>query len=303
MPTPLTSSQLRASSRPVAVDEPSHDPKTRLEQLCTLSAAYTTLTATKPLLPLPGSPLPALLALRSTLNLVDQSKVSIKKTTEEITQARARLRREEDDLKDARATTQAVEKRIEILTIENERQSQTVPEEMANAIIQEEQQKRRNYLTELKKLVRAFNHFVDRHLAAMVAAEDLGGPVVGDMIPVDEDALRAGFSQQGKAKMLRAENGRMEAVRKRRNEELWGSGDEDSDREPVSEKEAAGADFRELTEDLLNASAGEEGSDPYVDIRRESAAVRFLVRAKVAQFHPDDARKLRLVDFGKELNG
>jgi hypothetical protein len=27
-----------------------------------------------------------------------------------------------------------------------------------------------------------------------------------------------------------------------------------------------------------------------------------LVRAKVAQFHPKDARRLRLIDFGRELD-
>ena len=69
-----------------------------------------------------------------------------------------------------------------------------------------------------------------------------------------------------------------------------------------SEKAAAEADFRSLTEDLLNAAAGDQDSDPYIRVRRESAAVRFLVRAKVAQFHPDDARKLLLIDFGKELD-
>ena len=227
--------------------------------------------------------------------------MSIKKITKDIIEARARLQREEDNLKDARATTQALEKRIEILTIENENQSHSSPEELAKALMQEEQQKRRSYITGLKKLVKAFNTFVDEHLAAMIAAEDLGGPVVGDMVNVDEDALKADFDKQGKAKKSKVDKGTIEAKRRRRDEEIWGSSEQDPNQEPRSEREAAGADFRWLTEDLLNASAGDEDSDPYINIRRESAAVRFLVRAKVAQFHPADARQLRLVDFGKEL--
>lgn len=227
--------------------------------------------------------------------------MSIKKTSEDITEARASLRREENNLRDARTTTQVLEEEIETLTMEHERQSQMLPEELAKAIIQEGQQKRKNYNANLKKLVKSFNGFVDEHLAAMIAAEDLGGPVVGDVIDVGGYALEAGFNRQSKSKKKNAGNGMIEAQRRQRNEELWGSGEEDSDKEPRSERDAAGADFRSLTEDLLNASAGDDDSDPYINIRRESAAVRFLVRAKVAEFHPDDARQLRLVDFGKEM--
>lgn len=299
-PTFLTRDQLRANVPPVAIDEPSQDPKKRIEQLRTLTTAHKTLTHTKPLLPLSNSPLPALLAMRSTLNLVDQTKVSIKKTSKDITDARERLRWEESNLRDARATTLVLEKKIETLKIENERQSQSVPEELAKAMIQAEQQRRRKYINELKKLVKVFNTFVDEHLAAMIAAEDLGGPVVGDAVDVDDDALKAGFNQHSKSKKKYAGNGMLEAKRRRRNEEIWGSGEEDSNPEPRSEREAAGADFRSLTEDLLNASAGDDDSNVYINIRRESAAVRFLVRAKVAEFHPDDARQLRLVDIETE---
>ncbi len=69
------------------------------------------------------------------------------------------------------------------------------------------------------------------------------------------------------------------------------------------EKRAAAADIRELTEELLNSlvDAGGNGPGTYVELKRETAAARFLVRSKVAQFHPKDARKLRLVDFGGEI--
>lgn len=42
-------------------------------------------------------------------------------------------------------------------------------------------------------------------------------------------------------------------------------------------------------------------NDPYIPMKQDTAIVRFLVRAKVAAFHPKDARRLRLVDFGSSV--
>ena len=236
--------------------------------------------------------------------MVDQSKTAILETEENICKSRTRLRQEEMDLRDARSITQALEGRIERLRLENEEQSGKSTDELAKTMIQDQQQQKRHYTMALRNLVKAFNEFADAQLAAMLAAEDLGGPVVGDLIEIDEDMLKAGFNQQGKAKKTDADNARTEAKRKMRNDEIWGSKnvdeDEDEEKGVRGEKEAALAKFRSLTEDLLNAAAGDENSDSYISIPRESAAVRFLIRARVAQFHPDDARKLRLVDFGRE---
>ena len=293
--------KLRAANSPF-VDEPSPDPKIRLRQLRTITAAYQSLTPAEPLLPLPDSPLPALLAMRSTLNLVDQTKASISETKESIEKAKQRLQQEQTGLTDARSITRALKERIEKLQREHEEQSQKTNEDLIKGMIKEQDQQRRHYKMELRNLVKAFNRFVDQHLAAMVAVEDLGGPVVGDLLEIDEDTLRTGFTQQGRPKKAKADNIKEDAKRKRRNEEIWGSEDEDMAERTRSEKDAAGASFRKLTEDLLNAAAGDNDSDPYIRISRESAAVRFLVRAKVAQFHPDDARQLRLIDFGLELD-
>ena len=240
--------------------------------------------------------------MRSTLNVVDQTKASILETKEDIEKAEQRLRQEEADLKDARFITRALKERIVKVQREHEEQSQKSNEDVIKDIIQEQVQQRRHYTMELRNLVKAFNRFVDQDLAAMVAVEDLGGPVVGDLLDIDEDTLRTGFTQQGRPKKAKADKTKDDANRKRRNEEIWGSEDEDMAESTRSEKHAAGASFRKLTEDLLNAAAGEDDSDPYIRISRESAAVRFLVRAKVAQFHPDDARQLRLIDFGLELD-
>ena len=223
-------------------------------------------------------------------------------TAGDIDKARVRLQQEEIDLEDAKSITQALEKRIQKIRLENEEHAHKSSEDVAKAMIHEQRERRRRHMSELRKLVVVFNKFVDEQLAVMIAAEDLGGPVVGDLLDIDDEVLKAGFNQQGKAKKIEAAGNTGHMRRKRRNEEVWGSEDETIGGDTRSEKEAAEADFRSLTEDLLNATAGDQDSEPYIKVRRESAAVRFLVRAKVAQFHPDDARKLRLVDFGKELD-
>ena len=234
------------------------------------------------------------------LNTVDQSKTAIRETETNVLKSRNRLRQEEADLRDAGSVTQALEARIEKLRLDNEEQSRKSNEELAEGMMNEQQQRKRHYMMVLRSLMKAFNHFVDEHLAAMLAAEDLGGPVVGDLVEIDEDMLKAGFTPQGKAKKTDTDNHSFSAKRNLRNKEIWGTKNEDEDEEIdiSSEKKAAQAKFRSLIEDLLNMAAENQGS--YIKILRESAAVRFLVRAKVAQFHPDDARKLRLMDFGRE---
>ena len=276
-----------------------------MHQLRTLTAGYRVLTHAEPTLPASDSPLPALLALRNSIEVIDQTKTSLIVTKKDIVEEETLLDQEEDDLHDARLLSDALEKRVEKLRLQHEEQSRKPSETLVREIIQEQHQRKVYYVKELRRLVKAFNKFVEEHLAAMLAAEDLGGPVVGDMIDFDEHTLEAGFNQQDKAKKVVAEDTRGNAKRKRRIEVVWGprSEDEDIDIGDRSEKAAAHADFRKLTEDLLNAAAGEGVSAPYVVLHRETAAVRFLVREKVARFHPEDARKLCLLDFASTAPG
>ena len=288
-------------AREPSIDAPSQDSRQRLRQLQVVTAAYGSVTPSEPLLPSPDSPLPVLLALRKTLNTVDQSKNAIIETEKHVSKARKRVQQEESDLRDARSLTQALEGRIEALRLESEEQQERSTKELADARIQEQQQRTHRYTMDLKGLMKAFNNFLDEDLAVMLAAEDLGGPVVGDLVEIDEEMLKAGFNKQGGVKMTGANGTMTDEKRKMRNVEIWGSRDEeDKEIDVIDEKKAALARFRCLIEGLLNAAAGVEDSDSYIKISRESAAVRFLVRAKVAQFHPDDAGKLRLVDFCRE---
>lgn len=247
--------------------------------------------------------MPALLALRYTEHLINETKSSLLDTKDQITQAQALINREKADLRDSRLLAEALELRIANLRSKQIADSQIQPDELAQSIIADHYTQKRRYEIELKKLVKGFNKFVVDHLAVMLAAEDLGGPVVGDFIPMDEEMLIAGFNKNGIPRKPKNTSADSMAKRQARIEEIWGPYEDDEEK-PVytTEKEAAGADFRTLTEDLLNASADDTEPDPYIAISKETAAVRFLVRAKIARLHPQDAKKLRLVDFARELN-
>ena len=286
------------------IDQPDPDPKRRLHQLRIIKAAYERLTHDDPLLPSPDSALPALLAVRSTQRLVAETKESIITTNEKLGEARQRLSQREADSKDANLIRDALEKRIEHLRSEYEDKSQKSPEEAVKDVIRAQQLRKTSYDQETKRLVKAFNDFIDTHLAGMLAAEELGGPVVGDLLEVSDEVLEAGFNQQGKTKRTKAQKPDSESKRQRRIDEIWGRPDpgEAAHEEERNERKAAAAEMRSLTEELLNAAAGEGPTGAYVNLSRDSAAVRFLVRAKVAQFHPKDARKLRLIDFARELD-
>lgn len=295
---------MRASNTSSGIEEPSPEPLSRLRQLHTITAAYKSLTATEPALPPTDSPLPALLAIRSTQRLIKETKSSIETTADNIMEARKQLNQEEADLSDAHLITAALENRVAKLRVEHDEKSQKSPEEAAKDMIREQQKRKANLEKETKRLVRAFNKFIDEHLAGMLAAEELGGPVVGDVRDIDDETLEAGFNRQGKAKRPKATAQNHDAKRQRRIDDIWGRqpGDDNTETGERSEREAAGMEMRALTEELLNAAAGDGISGVYVDLQRDSAAARFLVRAKVAQFHPRDARRLRLIDFARELD-
>lgn len=242
--------------------------------------------------------MPALLALRHTEHLINETKTSLLETKDQIENTRTQLNRERKNLRDSQLLAEELELRLSNLRQEQISNSEKAPNELAQSIIAQHEAQARHYAVELKKLVKAYNRFVVDHLESMLAAEDLGGPQVGDSIEIDEEMLAAGFDQQGMPRKLKAANGDSIFKRQERIREIWGpSEDDENASEYKTEKEAAGATFRSLTEDLLNASADDSVSDPYIAIPKETAAVRFLVRAKIARFHPQDKNRLRLVEF------
>lgn len=157
----------------------------------------------------------------------------------------------------------------------------------------------------MQRLGDAMNDFINDYLSSMLAAEELGGPVVGDMLDVEDETLAAGFTKKGRAKSSKKPP--TDKTRQRRIDQIWGKKtaiavDDGEQEEPPTEAEAADAEMRQLIGNLFATLMGPGGGKAYFQLERDSAASRFLVRAKIAQFHPRDANKLRLIDFGRELD-
>jgi len=282
---------------------PSSSSKVYLQQLRALKTTYESVTPKTPYIPSPDSVIPAILALRVTNTCIKDSEACTISTGEELQKVQKRLEKEQSDLKDAKLIQIGLRERISSLKKELEERSQKTPAQIAKDVIREVKRKQRLYDAETGKLIQAFNEFVDEELAPMLAAEELGGPIVGSIHNVDDEMLEAGFSNQGKAK--KSSKKVSEDKHQRRIDQIWGPRPQDKDYEqPWDEKVAAAAEMRDLTELLLNSLVEAEGNGPgaYIVLPRESAASRFLVRSKVAQFHPKDATKLRLFDFGGELD-
>ncbi|KAL5614460.1 hypothetical protein BROUX41_004565 [Berkeleyomyces rouxiae] len=274
------------------------------ETLAILADAYNSLAETEPYLPFSDSVLPALLALRTTHQAAQDTRNYGASQELIMAEARRKLDAERAGLVDLELLSSAFKERKATLEAEvTERQSMTYNDVRAEKIAELRAQKRK-YDTDTKKLLRAFNGFVEKHLAPLLAAEELGGPVVGEMMEMGNDALAAGFTSQGRPRKPRNEAN--PDMRQRRIDELWGPAQtlERKKSGEWNEAAAAGEDMKRLTEKLLNQlmKAGGNGELSYVTVERDSAAARFLVRSKVAMFHPRDASKLRLVDFGRELD-
>lgn len=268
----------------------------------TLKTAYESLTPSRPWLPPRDSLVPGLLALRNSDKVANESDEAVARKEIQLKATQRLLDEEQESLSDAKLMQAEMKGRISTLEEQINQRTQQSPRQIAKEMIQAMEKRQAYYDDETVELVKAFNKFIDNHLAAMLAIEELGGPIVGEIPDVDEDMLEGGFSTQGKPKKAKPS----EDKRQRRIDQIWGpKPEEDGIKDgPWNEKHAAATEMRDLTEELLNSLVDTKGNGPgaYVDLQRESAAARFLVRSKVAQFHPRDARKLRLIDFGGDID-
>ncbi|SPO00959.1 uncharacterized protein DNG_03707 [Cephalotrichum gorgonifer] len=284
-----------ASPRPEIAQSPS-------ATLAVMKAAFDEVTNSDPFFPFPDSVLPALLALRKTHRTILESREYLDSQKSSLSEANRRLEAGRADLADQKALSTALRVRIEELKTEREVEGGVSAEDVARERMRKVREQKRHYDKETSRLLKTFKKFVDERLAPLLAAEELGGPVVGDMMDVDEEDLAGGFDARGRSKKGKG-GAPDEDKRQRRLEELWGGGEAEGGG-GWDEKVAAGAEMRRLTEDLLNKLLGSDGNTAasYVKVDKESASARFLVRSKVAQFHPRDATLLRLVDFGREID-
>ncbi|KAI4711458.1 hypothetical protein J4E89_004023 [Alternaria sp. Ai002NY15] len=282
----------------------SEDPRQKLQQLAAVKDAYKQLKPTATYLPAQGSVLPALLAARTLQQNVQGTKEAIASTHSQLSTKEATFRREEANLHDAHLLSQAMQDRIRRLRSQHEDRSQKTPAQLARELIAAKRAKKENYDADMQRLGEAMNNFINDYLSSMLAAEELGGPVVGDMLDIEDDTLAAGFTKKGRAKSSKKPVS--DKTRQRRIDEIWGKKGtldaEEEEEEPPTEAEAADAEMRQLIENLFATLMGPGSGKAYFQLERDSAASRFLIRAKIAQFHPKDARRLRLIDFGRELD-
>ncbi|KKZ64872.1 hypothetical protein EMCG_09249 [[Emmonsia] crescens] len=290
-----------------SLPRPGLDPRARLSQTQRATKAYKALSQANPDLPPPDSPLPTLLALRETSLQILDLKSGISATAHDLSADRERLKAEQAAVRDGQLISTGLDERIRDLQSTRPEEREKAPAQLAKELMQ--QQRRRKVELEKKTaaLKEALRGFIDEHLAAMLAAEDLGGPVVGNQVEVPDATLAAGYTTHGKERRTNAAAG-VEVGRDSRQQRIdeliyrrsSGGGDAEGDGRAAgigSKRERAGAEMRALIDSLLEAA----GTSSYIELERDTAASRFLVKAKIAQFHPRDARRLRLIDFAREL--
>ncbi|KAK4105321.1 hypothetical protein N658DRAFT_462462 [Parathielavia hyrcaniae] len=266
---------------------------------------YRDMAEAEPLLPPRGSVLPALLAMRRAQQTIAETSEYNESHTASLKQVKRRTEAEQVSLREQQALQAALENRIRSLREGLENRVEKTGEQLAKERVAELKQQKDHWDKQTSSLMKDLDWFIGEHLGPMLAAEELGGPVVGELMEIDPDDLGAGFSAQGKLKKTREQPDHDR--RQRRIDDIWGPQDQQGQtnkrRRERDEAAAASAEMRDLMEQLMNKlmEAGGESSGSYVEIPRESAAARFLVRSKVAVFHPKDARRLRLVDFGRDV--
>ena len=229
-----------------------------------------------------------------------ESKLSVKITADNLAANRQRVKAEEANLQDARVIQRELEKRIERAQANKSKEKEKTPAELAQEAIDQQREKNDELEHATEELKNSLHGFIDETLAPMLAAEDLGGPNVGSAMEISDAVLEAGYTSHGRPKKPKAAANTEENDGQRHIDDIFRPERPDQanarPRSAVGKREAAATEIHELLDALVEAGSS------YIDLPRESAASRFLVSARVAQFHPRDARRLRLIDFGRSLD-
>ncbi|KAI6249819.1 hypothetical protein HI914_01601 [Erysiphe necator] len=289
--------ELRSTSDPIDT-EASSDPTTYYRQLRCLTETFKSLDATRLCLSTSDFLLPDLLAKGVTAQIISETKLAISQLELLVQNVKNCIEREKVNLQDTKLIQAELVSRIASLRDEAELYQHKSPETLAQEKIRELEKQKRNYESETSHLIEALYSFVDENLASMLVVEELGGPVVGQMMTVDEKIFESGFTNHGKVKKTKFS----EDKRQGRINHIWGSSSQE--KENWDEKSAAASEIKELIEKLLNnvINLDEHHPNNYIKLRRESAVARLMIRSKVAQYHPKDASKLRLIEFGTEIS-
>lgn len=254
-----------------------------LYQLRLSKVVFDRLAAEPPQLPVQDSPLPELLAIRSTSQTASETRSTITSVQADADSARRQLASENARLHAYELLATALEERLDNLkTLSKTRATQT-PVEVLQSQISDQGVQQQHYVQEGDLILRKLTTFINDNLAPMIAAEDLGGPPIGDLIEVSDEALGAGFTAKGKTKQSKS------------------SGAENFD--ALAElgqqrREAASKEIRKLIRRLLRTF--DDDTAAYIKLERESASSRYLVQASIAELHPHDALQMRLLEFTED---
>ncbi|PSR97554.1 hypothetical protein BD289DRAFT_458943 [Coniella lustricola] len=273
------------------------------QQLNVIAEAYRRAAATEPFLPFPDSVVPALVALRTTSSTIDESKKFLASQKLSLEKARDRLEAEQASLIDQKALKKALEDRAQSLRDGIESRGGMSPDQIARNKVSGLKTQIKETNTDRSRLLKVLGTFIDNRLAVLLAAEQIGGPVTGEMMDIDSETLDAGFSATGKRK--KAKPDAAPDKRQRRIDDMLRDAPHGADDavQELDRKAAAGEEMQRLVEELMNGLLAAQGShsDAYISVPEETASVRFLTRVKVAEFHPRNSKRLRLVDFGREI--
>ncbi|KAJ5081612.1 hypothetical protein NUU61_009876 [Penicillium alfredii] len=269
------------------------DPWMRVSQTRRAKKAYDSLLQSKDEFPTTDSVLPLLLAIDETSQLVKDNKASVTVTADQLSVDRERFRIEEANLRDSRSIASGLRERLQRIRNASSRKEEQSPSQVARELVNQQKKRNKGLDRASTDLKASLDKFFDDTLAPMLAAEDLGGPTVGDAQEVSDATLKAGYTAHGKPKKQKESAGTEDGAQQRIDQFLHRS---TAGANLTNKREAAATEMQGLLDALLEAGTS------YIDLQRDSAASRFLVRAKVAQFHPRDARRLRLIDFGRSLD-
>lgn len=298
----LTSLQENKKLAAIAKTQPAPTPGVGTKQeLEAVSEAYREVAASEPLLPFPDSVVPALIALRTTNTTINESRKFLASQRVSLQEAQDHLNAEKVRLADQKALTKALENRIQSLRSGIETRSSMSPGQFAREKLSELRQQIKETDKDTSSLQIIMKKFIEESLSALLAAEQIGGPVAGELMDVDSDTLEAGFSATGKRKKSKADASADK--RQRRIDDMFNGERDEGEAAEADKRSAARDEMQELVAELTHKlmAAGGSSTDAYINIPEESASVRFLTRVKVAEFHPRNSKRLRLVDFGREI--
>lgn len=159
--------------------------------------------------------------------MIARTKESISDVEGRIKTAQALLKAEKATLTEQDRLEKALQTRLDVL-LEGERRIDVGSDIMTQGdLIMKVRKKKEEVAKRTQSLLRGFLYFLDTSLARMVAAEEMGGPVVGDDLEV---TLETGFDKKGNVKKGN-----------RRIDEMWGQAEDHPEKKMVEE-------FRDLLE-------------------------------------------------------